>query len=114
MKTDKLAYLIIGGKIVAWVIGVIAIIMLLLKLLGHSPTADQLMVTLLGGIFVIISTLCITVGMHIGEVRRFMKESDRRFYSLASDFKESKTNQEKFNNWSRVQFQGIKKSISKP
>lgn len=90
MKNNLNTYIIILGKILVWILGITVIIMLLLKLTGHSPTADQIMVSMLGAMFATMLTFGYVFGTHMGEVNRFMKESDRRFYALARNFERFK------------------------
>ena len=84
---SKSDYFIISLKVIMWILGILVISMLLLKLTNHSPTLDQVIVTLLGVILAAIFTFSYTIGTHIGEVRSYMKESDRRFYAFVNDYK---------------------------
>ena len=89
-----LEWIQIGAKILFWCLSVILIYWLILKLTGHSPTTDQVIITLLVALcttfagFVIFSIRFTNkVCEHIGKVNQYMKESDRRFFALARDFK---------------------------
>jgi NhaP-type Na+/H+ or K+/H+ antiporter len=85
---QKSDYFMISMKIIMWILGALVIGMLLLKLTNHSPTLDQVMITLLGAILVSIITFSYAIGMHIGEVKRYIKESDRKFSEFAKDYRE--------------------------
>jgi len=80
-------------KIVIWVLGVIVIYWLLLKITGHSPTSETVFIGVFGAIVTLMGIMLsfiINIKGEIGEIKRFMKESDRRFYALARDFREFK------------------------
>lgn len=87
MKNKLNIYLLVLGKVVVWILGIAVIIMLLMKLTDHSPTADQIMISMLGAMFAAILTFGYVFGTHMGRVERFMKESDRRFYAFARDYR---------------------------
>ncbi|MBU1198683.1 MAG: hypothetical protein KKF46_02205 [Nanoarchaeota archaeon] len=73
-------YVILGSAVIVYFI--------ILKLTGHSPTTDTIILTMLSVILAGLLGGSITVGTHIGKVNEFMKNSDRRFAALARDFKE--------------------------
>jgi len=105
-------------ELIVQLIGVILLIVfiyeLINKLLGHSWQVEAFAAVLLSfiltGIFVIIAK----INKMDGEFSHFK----RSFGALASDFKshrkdfyEFRTSQEKFNNWSRAQFNDIKQRL---
>jgi hypothetical protein len=78
MVTSKFLFLMIAALLIYW---------LVLKLTNHSPTAEQLLIGLqIMTITLLVGLMCKTF-MHMGKVEQYMKESDRRFYALAKDFK---------------------------
>ena len=75
------------SKIVFWILSAIVIYWIILKLTDHSPTYDQVIITLLGILIVNHFWLSNKVSRHIGKIDEQMKESNRRFFALAKDFK---------------------------
>jgi hypothetical protein len=60
---------------------------LLLKLTNHSPTAEQLLIGIqIMNLTLLVGFMC-KAFMHMGKAEQFMKDSDRRFFALAKDFK---------------------------
>lgn len=80
-------------KIIVWILGVILIYWILLKIMGHSPPSETVF---MGAFGIIITLMTIMFGFvfnisrDIGEIKRFMMESDRRFYVLARNFERFK------------------------
>jgi uncharacterized membrane protein len=94
MNKRLLDGLSIISKIVMWALGVLVIYWLILKLTGHSPTYDQLILAIVSilatGFFAFIIyfiQFSNRVYQHMGRVENHMKDSDRRFHALANDFK---------------------------
>lgn len=73
-------YVIIGA--------IVLIYFLLLKLTGHSPTIDTIILTMLSVILAGLIGDGLTLGIHIGKFNEFIKNSNQKFQSLANDFKE--------------------------
>ena len=80
-------YVIIGS--------IVLIYFLLLKLIGHSPTTDTIMLTMLSVILAGLIGGGLTLGIHIGRFNEFMRNSNQRFESLLNDFKEHLKNHKK-------------------
>lgn len=77
-------------KVIIWVFGIILIYWLLLKITGHSPTSETVFMGALGIIVILhMFTLGFVIknSIDISDIKRFMKESDRRFYAFAADYK---------------------------
>ncbi|MBU0535855.1 MAG: hypothetical protein KKE20_02745 [Nanoarchaeota archaeon] len=102
--------------IIITVLAAIFIYQALRKVAGHSWQIESLVLVL------IASTLAVAVSNRakVSELNGEFRHFKRSFGALASDFKEMrkdfhnlKTAQEKFNNWSRIQFNEIKRDIAK-
>ncbi len=81
MKQLRIIYIVTVA--VAFVLGSITIYWLLLKITGHSPTTDEIMIVLLS--FIGVGILNITQTM--GELKAKMEEHNKKFDALAYDFK---------------------------
>ena len=58
-----------------WILGIIAIYMLLLKITGHSPTLDTILTTFIG----ILAMGLLNLYYHFGDFNHFIKETFPRF-----------------------------------
>jgi amino acid transporter len=94
MRKETTDWMVAVSKILSWILSIIAIYWILLKLTNHSPTTDQIMLAVLGiiatGIFAIIGILIKMTGDITdikADLRNHTRECDRRFYTLARDFK---------------------------
>lgn len=88
MKKEKPAiYIMLIGKIVAWCFGIAVIIMLLLKITEHSPTMDQIILSLLGTMLISMISVGFMVGKRLGKMENDITHLTRMFYALARDFK---------------------------
>lgn len=82
-------------KIIVWVLGAILIYWILLKITGHSPPSETVFMGAFGIIITLVTIMfgfVFNISRDIGEIKRFMKESDRRFYALARAFERFKHN----------------------
>ena len=99
-------------EFIVQIIGVILLIVfiyeLINKILGHSWQIE----TFAAVLFSLILTGIFTVNAKINKIDGEFCHFKRSFGALASDFKEFKTNQEKFNNWSRAQFNNMNTQFS--
>ena len=84
----------IVSKLIVWICGSIIIYWLILKITGHSPTTDQVLISTMGILGMLqIATLTLLIKFMIdmssfrGHTEHHIKECDRRFYALAKDFK---------------------------
>ncbi len=89
----KSEYVQLATKIVIWILGSILIYWLILKLTGHSPTMDQLI--LIGEGLIIGFLFKLQRDIHENRIeikinRIKIKNIDRNFIALAKDFKECK------------------------
>lgn len=94
-KTDTLKreitfYVNAAFKVIVWVFGIILVYWLLLKITGHSPTSETVFMGALG---IIVTLHLFTLGLvirnstDISDIKRHLKESDRRFYMLLKEFR---------------------------
>lgn len=82
-KTD---FLIIFFTVVSWIMSCIVIYMILLKITGHSPTLDQIVVVIVSVNFAVASTLM----FKFGRMEEFMKSSKITFKKIGDDFNKMK------------------------
>ena len=94
MNQKILEWLIIASKLALWVFAGIIVYWLLLKLTGHSPTIEEIILMFCGMIFTLVLGIASILIKFMVDVNRFMvridehkRECDRRFYALAGDFK---------------------------
>ena len=85
MKLHEIA--LMGLRICAWLISILVIWWLILKLTGHSPTTDQITLAFASGIMIYVVRINGKLERLMGEFKMYRKESDRRFFALAKDFK---------------------------
>jgi len=90
LKRQIMLYVNAVFKIIIWVFGIILIYWLLLKITGHSPTSETVFMSAFG---VLVTLHLFTLGLvirnsvDISDIKRFMKEADRRFYAFAADYR---------------------------
>ncbi len=94
MRQRLIDWLIIGSKIAEWLFACTVIYWLVLKLTGHSPTIEEIILMFCGMIFTLVLGIAGILIKFMVDVNRFMvraedhrRECDRRFYSLAKDYK---------------------------
>lgn len=69
------------GNILFWILFVLSIVVVLLIILGKSPTIEQ-------GLLILILTMTIKNSVEIKGLKSDFKNLENKFNSLASDFKE--------------------------
>jgi hypothetical protein len=74
-------------KVFSWVLLAVVIYWLILKLTNHSPTLLEIFFGMQMTINVVMLGFMYRVSKHMGRVEQYMKDNDRRFAALASDFK---------------------------
>lgn len=74
-RMKQIDYFDLVTKTVMWVLGIIAIYMLVLKITGHSPTMDTILATFVG----IMVMGMLNLYYHLGEFNSFIKETFPRF-----------------------------------
>lgn len=72
---SKIDYFDLVTKAVMWILGIIAIYMLVLKITGHSPAIDAILTTFTG----VIAMGLLNLYYHFGEFNHFIKETFPRF-----------------------------------
>lgn len=87
-------------KIVVWILGMIAVYWLILKITGHSPTSEAVMLIVLSILTTLVSlviSMMFKMNREMGEVRRdmrYMKVDMKRMngmlYAIMKDFREFK------------------------
>jgi len=94
MKEEIIDWLIICSKIIFWLLAVIVIYWIILKLTNHSPTMEEIILSVTGimatvvlGIAGLVIKILIVITEMRTELKHHIKECDRRFYALAIDFK---------------------------
>tara|TARA_Y100000310_G_scaffold274065_1_gene289845 strand:- start:2824 stop:3120 length:297 start_codon:yes stop_codon:yes gene_type:complete len=91
MKSKKLFYgLNIFFKILAVGLGLFVVVMVLWKLLGNSPTTEDILMVYLAFITsIIVSVIFMLVNIKgdMGEIKASLKYSNKKFEALANDFK---------------------------
>ena len=94
MRQKLIEWLIIGSKIASWLFAGTVIYWIILKLTGHSPTVDEIILMFCGMIFTLLLGIAGILIKFMVDVNRFMvrvdshiRDCDRRFYALAGDYK---------------------------
>jgi len=72
---QKIDYFDLVTKAVMWILGIIAIYMLILKITGHSPTIDTILMTVIG----ILAVGLLNLYYHFGEINNFINRTFPRF-----------------------------------
>ncbi len=62
-------------KTMMWILGIIVIYMLILKIIGHSPTTETVLISFIG----IITISLLNLYYRFGEFNNFIKETFPRF-----------------------------------
>jgi len=75
-------------RIIMWILSLIVIYMLILKIIGRSPTLDTIFGSLLGIIGVGLLNLYYKFGRFEGEIKTKLDNLIDSFKALAKDFKE--------------------------
>lgn len=72
---SKIDYFDLLTKAAMWILGIIAIYMLVLKIIGHSPTIDAILTTFTG----VIAMGLLNLHYHFGELNHFINGTFPRF-----------------------------------
>ncbi|MFO8016164.1 MAG: hypothetical protein R6U32_03605, partial [Candidatus Woesearchaeota archaeon] len=63
---------------------------LVLKITGHSPTSEAVIMIVMGALTALVClnlSFTFNIMKDLGDIKRYIKESDKRFYALAGDFR---------------------------
>jgi len=85
MNKEKIIGLVAGTIFI--VFGVILIIQIILKLIGHSPSDIQMLYIGFGVIVSYLLLMSYTLGTFVGEVKEFMEVTKNSFAKLKEDRK---------------------------
>ncbi|MFO8015595.1 MAG: hypothetical protein R6U32_00675, partial [Candidatus Woesearchaeota archaeon] len=72
-------------KMTIWVFGGLVIYWLVLKITGHSPTSEAVIMIVMGALTALVClnlSFTFNIMKDLGDIKRYIKESDKRFYAL--------------------------------
>lgn len=78
-------------KVLVWILGIIAVYWLILKIMGHSPTSEAVMLIVLSVLTTLVSmviSMMFKMNREMGEVRRDVKRIKGLIYAFINDFKD--------------------------